>query len=160
MQTTVHNIKKDLIASTSRLEEMQEKLTALWKQVQTKQSKVGGSTWRSWRWQRNRFCRLKFLSGLQGKAIEIERAHHLYANEDSTRKKARTLIFKLLSYNNRQTILKEGRNSPSLSYERAKLCFFFRFQQGHFSKMKSYVRKKELPSTVRHRVVPVIPSGS
>ncbi|KAL1252707.1 hypothetical protein QQF64_017400 [Cirrhinus molitorella] len=85
----------------------------------------------------------KWLPALQGKVIEIERAHRLYANEDSTRKKARTLIFKLLHYNDRQVILKEARNSPSMSYEGAKLWFFPDFSKGTSQKRKAMSERRK-----------------
>ncbi|KAL1255103.1 hypothetical protein QQF64_013164 [Cirrhinus molitorella] len=85
----------------------------------------------------------KWLLALQGKVIEIERTHRLYANEDSTRKKARTVIFKLLHYNDRQAILKEARNSPSLSYEGAKLWFFPDFSKGTSQKRKAISERRK-----------------
>ncbi len=146
MQTTVREIKKDSIASTSRLEEMQEKL---WlyedksrqnnlRLVDLTEGAEGGNAMQFLQTQIP-----KWLSALQGKVIEIECAHRLYANEDSTRKKARTVIFKLLCYNDRQAILKEARNSPSLSYEGAKLWFFPDFSKGTSQKRKDMSEKRK-----------------
>ncbi|CAM4674220.1 unnamed protein product [Leuciscus chuanchicus] len=55
--------------------------------------------------------------GNRWRTIEIEWAHRLYANEDPSRNRARTLIFKLLRYNDRQAILQGAKSAPPLSYE-------------------------------------------
>lgn len=78
-----------------------------------------------------------------GLAREDDRDHRLNANEDSSRKKARALIFKLLRCNDRQAILKEARNSSSLNYEGTKLWFFPDYSKGTSQKRKVMSEKRK-----------------
>lgn len=139
MQTTVRDIKKDSIATASRLDELQEKLWLYEDKARQNNLRLVGLPEGAEGGNAIQFLQTqipKWLPSLQGKVIEIERAHRLYANEDSTRKKARTLIFKLLRYNDRQAILKQSRNSPSLNHEGVKLWFFPDFSKGTSQKRK------------------------
>lgn len=146
MQSTVRDIKKDSIASTSRVEELQEKLWLYEDKARQNNLRLVGLPEGAESSNAIQFLQTqipKWLLALQGKVIEIERAHRLYANEDSSRKKARTLIFKLLRYNDRQAILKEARNSSSLNYEGTKLWFFPDYSKGTSQKRKVMSEKRK-----------------
>ncbi|ROK16074.1 LINE-1 type transposase domain-containing protein 1 [Anabarilius grahami] len=133
MQVTVRDVRKESIASKSCLEELQEKLSLYEDKSRQNNLRLVGLLEGAEGGNTIQFLQThipKWIPALQGKTIEIERVHHLYANKDSSRKKARTLIFKLLRYNDRQAIMQGARNSSSLSYEGGNLRFFPDFSKG------------------------------
>ncbi|KAL1279487.1 hypothetical protein QQF64_026160 [Cirrhinus molitorella] len=90
MQTTVRDIKKDSVASMSSLVELQEKLWLYEDKSRQNNLRLVGLPEGAEGGNAIQFLQTqipKRLPGLQGKVIEIECAHRLYANEDSTRKK-------------------------------------------------------------------------
>ncbi|ROL45029.1 Potassium voltage-gated channel subfamily H member 5 [Anabarilius grahami] len=99
IQATVRDVKKETIASKYRLEELQEKLSLYEDKSRQNNLRLVGLREGAEGGNAIQFLQThipKWIPDLQGKTIEIEHAHRLYANEDSSRKKARTLIFKLL----------------------------------------------------------------
>ncbi|KAJ8372887.1 hypothetical protein AAFF_G00275910 [Aldrovandia affinis] len=57
--------------------------------------------------------------------IEMERAHRVYDDIDTDRKKPRTLIFNMLRYNDRQLIMKAYREGgSSMTHNNRKLLLF------------------------------------
>lgn len=66
----------------------------------------------------------KWIPALEGRSIEIERAHRIYSGKEGRRDRPRTLIFKLLRYNDRQAILAGARTSSTLQHGGCSLRFF------------------------------------
>lgn len=140
IQATVRDVKRDSIANKSCLEELQEKLSLYEDKSRQNNLRLVGLREGAEGGNAIQFLQThipKWIPALQGKTIEIERAHRLYANEDSSRNRARTLIFKLLRYNDRQAILQGARSASPLSYEGGILRFFPDFSQGTSKKRKA-----------------------
>lgn len=64
-----------------------------------------------------------WIPSLKDRPIEIERAHRIYAG-DSNRKGPRTLIFKLLRFQDRNAILKGARSVGQILHRGSSLLFF------------------------------------
>lgn len=81
----------------------------------------------------------KWIPSLAGHDIDIERAHRVYDGRDANNSKPRTLIFRLLRWQDRSAILKGARKFyPVKSTNNATLLFFPDFSQTTTAKRKSF----------------------
>lgn len=83
----------------------------------------------------------KWIPALMGQDIRIERAHRVYGDKSD---RPRTIIFKLLDYNDRQAILSGARAVPSVKHSSDTLRFFPDFSADTTKKRKTLteVRKR------------------
>lgn len=65
----------------------------------------------------------QWIPSLKNKSVEIERAHRIYTS-DNYRKGPRTLIFKLLRFQDRNVILKGARSAGPILHKSSSLLFF------------------------------------
>lgn len=81
----------------------------------------------------------KWIPSLEGRDIDIERAHRVYDGRDTNTKKPRTLIFRLLRWQDRSAILKGARKAyPVKHATNTTLLFFPDFSPTTTAKRKSF----------------------
>lgn len=85
----------------------------------------------------------KWIPALMGQDIKIERAHRVYADR-SNNNRPRTVIFKLLDFNDRQAILNGARAVPSVMHGSDTIRFFPDYSAETTKKRKAFtdVRKR------------------
>lgn len=81
----------------------------------------------------------KWIPSLEGRDIDIERAHRVYDGRDANTNKPRTLIFRLLRWQDRSAILKGARKVYPVKFaNNATLLFFPDFSPTTTAKRKSF----------------------
>ncbi|KAJ8332032.1 hypothetical protein SKAU_G00429860 [Synaphobranchus kaupii] len=80
----------------------------------------------------------KWIPSLAGRGIEIDRAHRIYNGREQNSGRPRTLIFRLLRWQDRTAILREARKAYPVKHHKSTLLFFSDYSAPTTTKRKGF----------------------